>query len=57
MPKSKRLIFGLLGIAVIVLVEALRLAGIEVSAEAKAEVLTALGVLVAADSWRPLGGK
>ena len=23
----------------------------------KAEVLTALGVLVAADSWRPLGGK
>ena len=57
MPKSKRLIFGLLGIAVIVLVEALRLAGIDVSDSAKAEVLAALGALVAADCWRPLGGK
>ena len=55
MPKSKRLILGLLGIAVIVAVEALRLAGIDVSDSAKAEVLAALGALVAADSWRPLG--
>ena len=55
MPKSKRLYLGLIGVAVIVLVEALRLTGIEVSDSAKAEVLAALGVLVAADSWRPLG--
>ena len=57
MPKSKRLYLGLIGVAVIVLVEALRLAGIEVSGEAKTEVLAALAALVAADSWRPLGGK
>ena len=57
MPRSKRLVLGLIGVAVVVLVEALRLAGIDVSGEAKAEVLAALGVLVAADSWRPLGSK
>ena len=57
MPKSKRLYLGLIGVAVIVLVEALRLAGIEVSDSAKAEVLAALAALVAADCWRPLGGK
>ena len=34
-----------------------RLAGIDVSDSAKAEVLAALAALVAADCWRPLGGK
>ena len=52
---SRRLWLGLAAVAVVVACEVLRLAGVEVSESARAEVLAALGALVAADSWRPLG--
>lgn len=53
--RSRRFWLGLAAVAVVVACEVLRLAGVEVSSEARAEVLAALGALVAADSWRPLG--